>query len=292
MPQDPKFPARRRYLVLPGRGEGEVSLLDFGPPDRPVDAVFLHANGFNAGTYSTILGPLAVEYRLLAVDQRGHGLTSLDAEPSGRADWLDLRDDLLALMKVEDLADVVLSGHSMGGTVSLLAAAISASAKALVLFDPVILPEPILGGAAESPMVQAALRRRDRFASRDEAFAAYRGRGAFRTWPEETLYDYLETGLAEARDGGFTLACAPAWEAANYAAQGHDSRAALSACSAPIRILTAEMGSTFRLTAASDLEALAPKVHLETVAGTTHFLPMERPDLVRAALAAAIVTKL
>jgi pimeloyl-ACP methyl ester carboxylesterase len=288
MPNDLTSSPRLRRRALPGGGLGELALLDFGPPERPVDAVFLHANGFNAGTYRAILGPLSPGYRILAVDQRGHGLTSLPAVPQGRADWLDLRDDLLAFLEAENLEDVVLSGHSMGGTASLLAAAASPRVRALALFDPVILPEPILGGASDSPMVQGALRRRARFASREEALAAYRGRGAFRTWPEETLSDYLETGLTEDPDGGLTLACAPAWEAANYAAQGHDSRAALSACPAPIRIFTAEVGSTFRLTPGPDLQALAPHVRVEAVAGTTHFLPMERPDVVREELTAAI----
>jgi pimeloyl-ACP methyl ester carboxylesterase len=265
-----------------------MALLDFGPLDRPVDAVFLHANGFNANTYRGILGPLGARFRLLAVDQRGHGLTSIPAVPEGRHDWLDLRDDLIAFLDAENLKDVVLSGHSMGGTASVLAAAQTSRARGLVLFDPVILAAPIPGGAAESPMVQAALRRRARFASRDEALGAYRGRGAFRTWPEDTLRDYLETGLTEYPEGGLTLACAPDWEAANYGAQGHDSRAAVAACPTPIHILTAEFGSTFRLAPGPDLEALAPRVRVETVAGTTHFLPMERPDVVREALTAAI----
>jgi len=290
MPDDLSPAVRPRRRKLPGRGPGEVAILDFGPPERPVDAVFLHANGFNAATYRRVLGPLSARYRLLALDQRGHGLTSLAAIPEGRTDWIDLRDDLVAFLEAEDLGEVVLSGHSMGATASLLAAAVSSRPRRLVLLDPVILPRPIPGGAAESPMVQSALRRRARFASRDEAFSAYFSRGAFRTWPEETLRDYLETGLIEGPDGELTLACSPAWEAANYGAQGHDSMAALRACQAPIDLLIAEAGSTFRLTPGPELDALVPKLSARTVAGTTHFLPMERPDVVRDALAAAIDT--
>jgi len=267
-----------------------MAILDFGPLERPVDAVFLHANGFNAGAYRHVLGPLGARYRILALDQRGHGLTSLAAVPEGRADWIDLRDDLLAFLEAEDLNDIVLSGHSMGGTTSLLAAAVSPRPCRLVLLDPVILPQPIPDGAAESPMAQGALRRRARFASRDEAFSAYRGRGAFRTWPAETLRDYLENGLTDGPEGDLILACSPAWEAANYGAQGHDSMAALRACQAPIDVFIAEAGSTFRLATRPGLDALAPNLSVRTVAGTTHFLPMERPDVVRDALAAAIET--
>ena len=290
MPDDLIPAVRPRRRKLPGRGPGEMAVLDFGPPERPVDAVFLHANGFNATTYRHVLEPLSARYRLLALDQRGHGLTSLAAAPEGRTDWIDLRDDLLAFLEAEDLGDVVLSGHSMGGTASLLAAAVSSRPRRLVLLDPVILPRPIPGGAAESPMVQGALRRRAKFASRDEAFSAYFGRGAFRTWPEEILRDYLETGLTDGRDGDLTLACSPAWEAANYGAQGHDSIAALRACQAPIDVLIAEAGTTFRLTLGPELDAMAPNLSVRAVPGTTHFLPMERPDVVGEALAAAIDT--
>ena len=48
------------------------------PPDRPVDIVFLHANGFNALTYQRDPGTARrPTLRVLALDQRGHGLTTL-----------------------------------------------------------------------------------------------------------------------------------------------------------------------------------------------------------------------
>ena len=63
---------RARLIDLEARG-GAMAALDFGDPGRPVDIVFVHANGFNARTYRTILEPLAEDLRILAVDQRGHG---------------------------------------------------------------------------------------------------------------------------------------------------------------------------------------------------------------------------
>src|SRR5271155_5468193 len=103
-----------RTVALPSRGPGLVAYLDFGPDDRPVDAVFLHANGFNALTYRHILAPLATRYRVLAVDQRGHGGTSLETVVEERRDWLGLRDDLLACLDALHLRQGGLAGHSMG----------------------------------------------------------------------------------------------------------------------------------------------------------------------------------
>jgi pimeloyl-ACP methyl ester carboxylesterase len=287
---------RRRFIPIASRaGPGEMAVLDFGPVDRPVDVVFVHANGFNGQTYRALLAPLSAGLRVMAVDQRGHGSSRLAADPDHRRDWLDLRDDLLALLAVLDQGPVVLAGHSMGATVSLLAAAAAPEAvRGLVLLDPVVVPRamafyarlPWTSGALwkRMPIVQGALRRRAVFDSREAAFTAYRGRGAFKTWPEAMLADYVGGGFRDRDDGKVELACAPAWEASNYAAQGHDPWRAMARLRCPARILRAEQGSTARLGAAAWLARRYPKVRLETVAGASHFLPMERPDLVREAI--------
>ena len=122
-------------------GAGDFAYLDFGPGERPVDAVFLHANGFNARTYRTILAPLASDLRILALDLRGHGRTRAPAAAEGRNTWLDLGQDLDVFLETLDLKTVVLAGHSMGGTLSLFAAAdLPERVRALALFDPVVLP--------------------------------------------------------------------------------------------------------------------------------------------------------
>ncbi|MBO9706963.1 MAG: alpha/beta hydrolase [Caulobacter sp.] len=287
---------RRRFIPIASRaGAGDMAVLEFGPAQRAVDVVFVHANGFNAQTYRALLAPLSAGLRVMAVDQRGHGSSRLKADPAGRRNWLDLRDDLLALLKTLDQAPVVLAGHSMGGTVSLLAAAAAPEAvSGLVLLDPVIMPRamalyahlPWTSGALWNrlPMVRGALRRRSVFDSREAAFTAYRGRGAFKTWPETMLADYVGGGFVDREDGKVELACAPAWEASNYAAQAHDPWKAMSRLRVPARILRAETGSTCRVGDAQALHRRYPKVTVETVPGSTHFLPMERPDLVREAI--------
>lgn len=287
---------RRRFIPIASRaGAGEMAVLEFGPADRPVDVVFVHANGFNGQTYRALLAPLSAGLRVMAVDQRGHGSSRLAADPDHRRDWLDLREDLLALLAVLDQGPVVLAGHSMGATVSLLAAAEAPEAvRGLVLLDPVVMPRamalyarlPWTSGALwkRMPIVQGALRRRAVFDSREAAFTAYRGRGAFRTWPEAMLADYVGGGFRDRDDGKVELACTPAWEASNYSAQAHDPWRAIARLRCPARILRAERGSTARLGAAARLTRRYPKVRVETVADASHFLPMERPDLVREAI--------
>jgi pimeloyl-ACP methyl ester carboxylesterase len=273
---------RVRQVPLPGRG-GAMALLDFGPPGRPADIVFSHANGFNARTYASILRPLASSLRILALDLRGHGASTLDTTIEGREGWPQFRDDLLALLAAETDGPVILAGHSMGGTSSLLAAAVAPDrVKALALFDPVVFIGDPAGG--DNLLANGADRRRATFPSKAAVIAAYTGKGGFRTWTPEQLADYVEAGFRETPDGEVTLTCAPAWEASNFRTHNYDAFAAFRAARCPIRILKAETASTARI---DDIEAellASGRVTIETVPGTTHFLPMERPDLVRATL--------
>lgn len=286
------FEPRARRQLLPDRG-GEMAYLDFGPQERPVDLVFSHANGFNARTYRTLLAPLAGTWRILAIDLRGHGASTLPADPARHGGWHMFRDDLLAFLDAVTDGPVALAGHSMGGTSSLLAAAHRpVRVRALGLIDPVIFDAAIRStGTGESPLVQGARRRRATFASKSAAYEGYLGRGAFKTWRPEQLADYVEAGLRETASGELTLTCAPEWEAANFATHNYDPFAAFRETRCPIRILKAEEGSTTRLEAHEDELLATGRITIQTLPGTTHFLPMERPEAARELLAATATAR-
>lgn len=289
-------PPRRLTLPISNRwGDGYMAVLDFGDPERPVDLIFVHANGFNAMTYRSLLAPLANSLRIWAPDLRGHGKTTLPTRLEGRRNWHDHRDDLTALLDTLDGPPVIMAGHSMGATASLLAAAErSDKVSGLVLLDPVIWSRltvaafqlPLLDRlSSRIPLVKNALKRRADFDSREQAMIGYTGRGAFRGWPEMMVADYLVDGLVEA-DRGFTLSCRPQWEAANYGSQSHDPWRALKRYNGPVRILKAETHSTCHVPA--NVRGL-PHVSVGTVEGGNHFFPMLRADVARDALFDAAV---
>lgn len=286
--------AQRWTVAVPGPQGGDLSLLDLGDPGRDPDMIFVHANGFNARTYRTLLEPLAGDRRILAPDLRGHGQSALPAPPLWRRSWADLRDDLLVIIDALPETPLVLAGHSMGAVVALLAAGRRPDrVRSVVMLDPVILPRPaalamslpLIGRSARRyPLARNALRRRDRFESRQAAMDAYRGRGAFKGWPDAVLADYIADGFRDV-EGGVELACSPGWEASNYAAQGCDPWPVLRRPGRPVTILRAERGSTCSLEA-----GWIRGVEVSVVEGGTHFFPMLHPRVTSAALAAALAT--
>ena len=266
----------RRTIPLAG---GDVSQLVWdGEAGAPV-LHFAHANGFNAQTYRGLLAPLAGGFRVFASDARGHGFTSLRTAPGMAGGWTIFRDDLLAVIERIAPEGAILAGHSMGATASLMLAALRPElVRALVLVEPVLIPAEAEVG--DSELARGAERRRARFASAEQAFALYRGRGAFKTWSDESLRDYLAGGLVADGDG-MRLACDPAWEAQDFrsAPPGRAKLAAELRC--PVTLIHAADG-TARTGEVALFQQLCPAARVVMQEGATHFLPMEFPDVVRA----------
>ncbi|KOP81211.1 alpha/beta fold hydrolase [Cytobacillus solani] len=86
-----------------------------GEPSAP-PLVALHALGKSAESWDHVAASLAEKYRILALDQRGHGGSARTSTYSFEL----MCDDLLYFADVLNLERFTLIGHSMGGTVSYL----------------------------------------------------------------------------------------------------------------------------------------------------------------------------
>lgn len=263
--------------------DGMMAAWRWPNPGAPI-LVFAHANGFNGEAYRQMLGKVADRFEIIAPDLRGHGRTTLPADPATHKSWDVYARDLLALYDRLDRRPALLAGHSMGGSSTLLAAAQMRDAPPLALVEPVVLPPalylmarsplwPFMKGAAIKPAATAR-KRSNGWPDRDAVISRYQSRPTFARWSDGVLEDYLEDGLVEL-DDGVRLACDPNWEAANFEGQAHDLLRAARRIGDTVQVLKANKGST--VINASGL--VARGVRLESVEGG-HLIPMEAPSIV------------
>ena len=90
--------------------------LDWGNEDRP-PLLCLHGHGSQAHVFDEFADAMAPYYRVLALNQRGHGGSDWAADGYGRDKFVD---DLTVFVDKLKLARFVLVGLSMGGWHSLL----------------------------------------------------------------------------------------------------------------------------------------------------------------------------
>ena len=222
---------RRTYTLR----DGDLSALHYGDTSEPVRLVFLHANGFNAQSYRSVLEPLGVH--AIAFDMRGHGASRSLPQPLNIPNWHIFRDDCVEFFErhLPDLTDgpVVLAGHSFGAVTAVLAAPkLAGRIQAYVGFDPVSVPflfrltSALPGGRAymkkRVPIARNAGRRKSVFESPEAAFARWQGRGAFKRMADAVLRDYIAGGLTAQTDGKWHLSCDPKWEQTIFTAQWHN----------------------------------------------------------------------
>jgi len=288
---------------------GQMAGIEFGDPIKPYAAVWLHATGFNAMTYQSMLAPLGLRARVAALDLRGHGLSTMPPR-AGLASWNKYRDDVIEFLDNEAPQGVVLGGHSMGGCVALLVAGKRPDlVKGLVLADPVILSRKMYFWNHVFPpvswlmsrgnqMAKRARKRRSEFASFREALDGYASKAAFKSWREPFLADYLLDGLGrvdnvpvDAEVQRWKLTCTPKWEATTFAAQRNAPWAALRKVrkkNIPIVILRPNRDSVISGKVRAEIIKKNPSLMMRGIRGTSHFLPMEAPYEIRDQLSAFI----
>lgn len=252
---------------------------------------FAHATGFNAETYRGIADQLDPSLELYLMDARGHGMSEAPADPRKLHSWRPYRNELEAF--VETLRQpVVLAGHSMGATVSMELAAVRPDlVQGLVLVDPVIVPPRLIPkmavtrtlGLAERflPIAQMAARRRMEFPSKEAAVENYVGKGPFRTWPREWIASYVEGGTVATDNGTVRLSCDRAWESKTFATATINPYRALRKVRCPITLFAREhSGPPFMRESRDAFMRCRPDTRLLVLEDTTHFMAMERPDIV------------
>ncbi len=272
---------RRTAGRISTRDGASLSLESWGSGTPSV--VFVHANGFCKEMWRPVAEDLAgsaFSYSGLAIDQRGHGDSDL-AEPP--LVWSMLgADAAVAAHSIEGPRIGV--GHSSGGAALCMAEASNPGLfDGLVLVEPIIAPPPYRRGTFSS-LVELTLRRKASFSSVDRARENYSGKPPFRDWEASALDEYVTNAFSPA-GGRWTLKCSPETEAEFYReGSNHDTWDRLGRVECPVVVLAGSESDTHQRDHVEEMAARFPYGRAQVIQGASHFLPMERPDVVAAAL--------
>jgi pimeloyl-ACP methyl ester carboxylesterase len=248
-----------------------------------------HSIGFCAGVYSPLAERLNDRFHVIGSDSRGHGRTKAPADPRGLKNWVILYDDLEGLFKKLD-QPLVAVGHSMGGTLSLVAAIRRPDlVRALIMIEPGIIPPAWrwgvfllqhLGLTSAVPMVSRTARRKDTWPNRGAIKKDLLEKAVFRNWKEGFLDAYVEHALTENKDGSVRLCCDPAWEARCIAMAPTDIWRSVRKLRVPTLVLYGERSKTFLPAVAERFRTSVPHALFKRFEGAGHNIIMENPDAV------------
>lgn len=167
---------------------------------------FSHANSYPAGTYRRYFELLGRDFDIDALDMHAHN----PAYPV-RTGWPDLVQELIDELAARYTEPVILVGHSLGGMLSVMAAALRPDLVRCV----VMLDSPVVAGWRAlllRAMRHTALgkrfsparfseRRRNVWPDAEAAYQHFAAKDLFAAWAPGVLRDYIEAGLMPHADG-------------------------------------------------------------------------------------------
>ncbi|MEJ7686764.1 MAG: alpha/beta hydrolase [Variovorax sp.] len=258
--------------------------------------VFSHGNSFPASTYRVMLDSLRNRgFDVDAIEKFGH-----DPSYPVTDNWPHLVQQLADFARTQaDAAGgpVFLVGHSLGGFLSLMCAALHpALARGVVLLD-----SPLLGGwrantvnlVKRTPWMKSvspgtvSRKRRNSWEHREAVFAHFRGKKAFAKWDEQVLRDYIEHGTFDLEDAR-ALSFDRDVETAIYDTIPHNLGALLRAN--PLKCNAAFIGgrqSVEMRRVGMAMTGQVTKGRIMMLDGT-HLFPLEKPIATAAAVEAAL----
>jgi len=263
---------RDRWIDLPG---GALHAVEWGEAGPLV--LLTHGITAQAHVWDPIAARLAARYRVLSLDQRGHG-ESL-RPPSGYS-LADHVADLAAVLDALGGERAVVVGHSLGARNVFAFAALHPARTALLV---AIDYGPWIAAEAFTALDARVLGAPSRFASYAEARAYLATR-----YPQITP-DALERrarfGLRPVPDG-LVWRYEPAAIAQTLEHLNADLAPLVPRVQAPTLIVRGERSAFYDAAAFARLREARPDFEYVEIAGATHYVPEERPDTVYHLLAA------
>lgn len=250
----------------------------------------VHGLGCHGRLWDSVLKGISTTRPSFCIELRGHGRS----EKRGPYSWSQFGRDLCSFIEKLELTSIVGVGHSMGGHLLLQAAAVLTDRfDGLVLLDPVVFqPRAYLNARHtkifHSPEEHPYARRKNLWSSANEWFEAIKNRDPFKLWNTEVLRDHCNFGLEPAPKNLFQLCCPPLVEAeASLNSSDTNIHPMLGLVNVPATVLRAKIAPGFRhpldnlhSTTWPRLAERLPQGIDKHMPDLTHFIPMQRPDIV------------
>lgn len=273
---DPSVPYASRNIVLRGH---RFHYLEWGRAGAPT-VVLLHGGHQQAHSWDLVSLYLAKQYRVLALDQRGHGDSewARDVDYSGRAMALDAAAFLAAVGG----GSPVVVGHSMGGRNGMLLARDHAGCmKALCIVD--IGPEISDAGRAQIAGFVAA---NNEFDNLEHFIENVRKYDPYR--PREHIERTVKYNMFERVDGKYISKCdATPRRLGLRPGQRPGDNVTLEDCAKfdlPVLVVRGETSNILAPDAAERLRDALPQGELVTVEKAGHGVPSQNTKGFLAAL--------
>jgi len=238
----------------------------------------LHPSGNYGRIWEWVAERLSPDYRVIAIDQRGHGRSE---QPAAGNATVDYAADVEAFCQAAGLDRVVVAGHSLGARSGMVFAAEHPErvlALALVggpHFGTIVPGEDLEYWRGQADKMR---QRQRRYASAAEAREVIQTQYPFYS---AAMVDHtLEHNTNRLADGSVEWQFAPEWVADGLLHATDDLRSYAAKIKCPVLILRAENSWELTPQRMPQVEAVFPAARIVTIEGVRQNLELEAPEKV------------
>lgn len=255
---------------------------DFGGQGKIIH--FAHANGYPPEGYQNFIDPFLEKHNVIASKWRP---LWGDQSPKPIKSWNTFADDLIQFMDEQGLKNVIGMGHSMGGTISVIAALRRPDLfEKLILIDPVIFPKKLLFFTTLLPqsilkkivpIAKKSSKRRDQWDSKNEVYQLWRKKRVFKKFSDDVLKTFVEHAIIPSANGKMTLAYSKEWETQVYITAPYIFSKMIK-MKTPLTVIRGEFTDVLLPSFWKHWKQVQPDAELIDFKDAGHLIPMEYPN--------------